>query len=135
MSVENQYYPCLVCGALGVEKYSETLPDGAVLIKVIHDNGQFCEFQEYKSVDSFLQRKKNKVKSKIISHCPVCGKPGRINSYRPDKSRKNFKWAFYVDHERVQGYWGKKTKIRKIRRCYMKTEDQENAKKELGMTQ
>ena len=28
---------------------------------------------------------------------------------------------------------GKKTKIRKNRRCYMKTEDQENAKKELGM--
>ena len=133
MLMDTQSQPCLVCGRPGVEKYSETLPDGAVLIKVFHDDQKFCAFPEYKSFDSFLHRKENKVKSKIISHCPVCGKSGRINSYRPNKSRESFKWRFYVDHEQVQGYWGKKTKIRKIRRCYMKTEDQDNAKKELGM--
>jgi hypothetical protein len=94
MLMANQYQPCLVCGKPGVEKYSETLPDGAVLIKVFHDNRKFCEFPEYKSVDWFLHRKEKKVKSKIIAYCPVCGKSGRINSYRPNKSRKNFKWSF-----------------------------------------
>lgn len=89
--------------------------------------------EEYKSVDSFLHREEIKVKSKTIDQCPVCGKSGRINSYRPHKSRKNFKWSFYVDHERLQGCWGKKTKIRKVRRCYIKTEDHQYAKKELGM--
>jgi hypothetical protein len=133
MLMDTQYHPCLVCGRPGVETYSETLPECAMLIKVFHNDQKFCAFPKYKSFDSFLHRKENKVKSKLISHCPVCGKSGKINSYRLNKSRKNFKWGFYVDHERVQGYWGKKTKIRKIRRCYMKTEDQENAKKELGM--
>lgn len=129
------YTTCLKCDKPGIEKAIETLPDGAILIKVFHQNGKFCVFQEYKLVDSFLHRNEQKVKCKPTDHCPVCGKPGRINSYLPNKSRKNFKWRFYVDHERVQGYWGKKTKIRKIRRCYMKTEDQEKAKKELGMTE
>ena len=134
--MENQYQPCLVCGKPGVERYSETLPDGAVLIKVFHDNRKFCAFPEYKSVDSFLHRGEKKVKSKIIDQCPVCGKAGRITSFRPNKSRKNFKWSFYVAHEQVEGYWGKKTKIRKVRRCYIKSEDQKNAiKKELGMIQ
>jgi hypothetical protein len=95
MLVDNQYQACIVCRKPGVEKYSETLPDGAMLIKVFHENGKFCAFSQYKSVDSFL-RKENKVKSKMISHCPYCGKPGRINSYRLDKSRINFKWGFYV---------------------------------------
>jgi hypothetical protein len=65
---------------------------------------------------------------------PACGKSGRVRSYRPNKSQKNFKWSFLVAHEHLQGYWGKKTKIRKVRRCYLNTEDQKNAvKKELGM--
>jgi hypothetical protein len=136
MLAENQYHPCLVCGKPGVEKYSETLPDGAVLIKVFHDNEKFCEFPEYTSVDSFLRRTELKVKSKPIDHCPVCGQLGTIRSYRPNKSRRNFKWSFYVAHEHVQGYWGKKTKIRKERRCHIKTYDQLKViKKELGMTE
>jgi hypothetical protein len=39
-------------------------------------------------------------------------------------------------HEHVEGYWGKKPIIRKVRRCYRNAEDHENAvKKELGMPQ
>jgi hypothetical protein len=134
MLMDSHYQPCLVCGKPGVEKYSEMLPNGAVLIKVFHNDRKFCSFPEYKSVNSFLHREEKKVKSKIINHCPACGKSGRVRSYRPNKSQKNFKWSFLVAHEHLQGYWGKKTKIRKVRRCYMNTDDQENAvKKELGM--
>jgi hypothetical protein len=129
--MDYQYRPCLVCGKPGIEKCSEKLPDGAVLIKVFHNDQEFCAFPEYKSVDSFLHRRKG---GTIINHCPVCRKSGRVFSYRRNKSQKNFKWSFYVAHEHLQGYWGKKTKIRKVRRCYMNTEDRENViKKELGM--
>lgn len=133
MMVQLQF-PCLVCGKPGTEECTETLPDGAMLMKVFHNDGRFCSFPEYKSVDSFLQREQRKVKGKVIKRCPACGKSGRVYSYRPNKSRKNFKWSFYVAHEHIQGYWGKKSKIRKVRRCYMKTENEGNAiKKELGM--
>jgi hypothetical protein len=133
MLIENQYHPCLICGKLGIEKRSETLPDGAVLVKVFHDGGKFCAFPEYKSVESFLHRD-DLSKSKPIAECPVCQKPGTIRPFRAYKSRKKFNYRFYVAHENVQGYWGKKTKIRRLRRCYIKTDDQINViKKELGI--
>jgi hypothetical protein len=49
-----------VCGKSGVERCFEKLPDGAVLIKVFHNDREFCAFPEYKSakmklIDSKIQ--------------------------------------------------------------------------------
>jgi hypothetical protein len=35
-------------------------------------------------------------------------------------------WRYYIKHEELGGYWGKKQKVKKYRRCYMKTDDQKN---------
>jgi hypothetical protein len=50
--MDYQYRPSLVCGKPGVERCFEKLPDGAVLIKVFHNDREFCAFPEYKSAKS-----------------------------------------------------------------------------------
>ena len=41
------------------------LPDKGTLIKVMHDDGSVCDFEEYPSIASFLNsRKKERKKSK-----------------------------------------------------------------------
>lgn len=115
--------PCLKCGKPGIEKYAETLPDQAILIQVMHDDGSPpCEFEEYASVSTFLtSRIKTKDPKTMI--CPVCGEEGRITPYRPNKDKKFHRWKYHMVHEQIPGYWGK-TKIRRRRRCYLKTEAQ-----------
>jgi len=59
-------------------------------------------------------------------NCPVCGQEGRIGNYRPSKDKQFSKWTYFIVHEPIEGYWGKNHKIKKRRRCYMKTQDQRN---------
>jgi hypothetical protein len=119
----NIYKPCVICGNPGVEKHSELLPDRGVLIKVIHDNGKICEFVEYASISSFMERGKKKKDPKMMD-CPRCGHEGRIGNYRPKKASQSHKWDYFIVHEQLEGFWGKNCKIKRRRRCYMKTERQ-----------
>jgi hypothetical protein len=125
MSQKDPYKPCLKCDRLGFEKATEVLPDKGTLIKVMHDDGSVCDFEEYASIDSFLNRK-NKEKNPKMMNCPLCGQEGLIGNYRPKKAKQFHKWIYFIVHEQIEGYWGKNHKIKKRRRCYMKTEDQRN---------
>ena len=84
MRQQNLYKICPICDRPGIEKPAEILPDKGMLIKVIHDDASVCDFEEYASIDSFLNRKKKTKDPKIID-CPVCGEKGRIASYRSKK--------------------------------------------------
>ena len=118
------YKPCVICGKHGIEKHSEVLPDKGVLIKAIHDDGKICEFVEYASVDSFLNERGKKKKDPKMIECPSCKQEGRIAYYRPTKAKQFHTWKYYIVHEPIEGYWGKNHKIKKHRRCYMKTQEQ-----------
>jgi hypothetical protein len=98
---------------------------GITLIKVMHDDGSVCDFEEYPSIDSFLNRKKKERNPKMMK-CPLCGQEGIIGNYRPKKDKRFHKWKYYIVHEQMDGYWGKTQKIKKRRRCYIKTQDQTN---------
>jgi hypothetical protein len=126
MSQKQLYNPCLKCGKPGIEKCSETLPDKGTLIKVIHDDGSVCEFEEYSSVTTFFNRNKRRERDPKIMDCPLCGEKGLIGNYRPKKAKQFHKWKYYIVHEQIEGYWGKNHKIKKRRRCYMKTQDHTN---------
>jgi len=94
-----------------------------MLIQVVHDDGSKpCEFEEYASLSTFLTSR-TKTKDPKLMNCPVCGEEGRITSYRPNKNKKFHRWKYYMVHEQIPGYWGK-TKIKRHRRCYVKTETQ-----------
>lgn len=116
---------CIKCGKPGIEKPGEALPDKGTLIKVIHPNGTTCEFVEYQSISTFLVRSKRKRDPKVVD-CPVCQQKGIIHGYRPHKDKQFHKWEYYITHEAIGGYWGKNHKVKKYRRCYMKTEEQRN---------
>jgi hypothetical protein len=119
----NAYESCVICGNPGVEKLSEVLPDRGVLIKVIHEGGKICEFVEYASISSFMERGKKKKDPKMMD-CPKCGQEGRIGNYRPKKAKQSHKWHYFIVHEQIEGFWGKNQKIKRRRRCYMRTERQ-----------
>jgi endogenous inhibitor of DNA gyrase (YacG/DUF329 family) len=124
MNSRQEYTQCPKCGKLGIEKSNESLPDKGTLINVMHDDGSICDFVEYPSISSFfLDRTKKKRDPKIID-CPACGKKGRISNYRPNKAKQFHTWKYFVAHEQIGGYWGKNQKVRRYRRCYMKTEEQ-----------
>jgi hypothetical protein len=118
--------PCLKCGRPGVEKCGETLPDKGTLVRVTHEDGSVCEFEEYPSVSTFFYRNKTRKRDPKMMNCPVCGQEGRIGNYRPSKDKQFSKWTYFIVHEPIEGYWGKNHKIKKRRRCYMKTQDQRN---------
>jgi hypothetical protein len=63
--IKQQYTKCLKCGQQGIEQAGDTLPDKGTLIKVIHDDGNICEFVEYPSISTFLDRSKNSKIQKI----------------------------------------------------------------------
>ncbi len=117
------YKPCLICEKPGIEKHSEVLPDNSILIKVIHNDGKICEFVEYPSITTFFNRKKRRERDPKMMDCPQCGQEGRIGTYR---GKQFDKWKYYIAHEQIEGYWGKNHKIKKCRRCYIKTQDQIN---------
>jgi hypothetical protein len=123
MTIMKNYKPCILCGKLGFEKRSETLPDKGTLIKVVHDDETVCKFEEYSSISMFLVRSKRTRDPKIME-CPVCKQNGRINPYRPNKDRNYHDWQYRIVHEPLDGYWGKNQKIKRHRACYMKTDDQ-----------
>lgn len=122
---EEIYSPCLKCGRPGIERCDETLPDNGTLIKVVHDDGSVCEFEEYPSVTTFFNRKRRKRDPQMMD-CPVCGQEGRVSYYKPTNAKQFHTWKYYIVHEPIEGYWGKNHKTKKHRRCYMKTQDQRN---------
>jgi hypothetical protein len=126
MTQQNFYKTCPKCDKPGIEKPTEILPDKGILIKVTHDDGSVCEFEEYLSIDSFLNRQKKNRDPKIIDCCPVCEEKGRISSYRPEKHKQYHAWKYFVVHEPIEGYWGKSHKNKKRRRCYITTQSQRN---------
>lgn len=123
MNKNTSYISCLKCGKMGIEKPSEVLPDRGTLIKVFHNDGKMCEFVEYSSITTFLERKK-RIKDPKLMECPVCGITGVISSYRPNKNKQYHHWKYYIIHEPIEGYWGKIKKVQRHRRCYMNTEEQ-----------
>ena len=129
--IKQQYTECLKCGKQGIEQAGDTLPDKGTLIKVIHDDGNICEFVEYPSISTFLDRNKKQQNPKNIE-CPVCGKRGRIGNYRPSKDKNFHIWKYFIVHEHIEGYWGKKNKIRKYKRCYLNDEQKNELIKKLG---
>ena len=46
--------------------------------------------------------------------CPICRKNGRIGNFRPSKDKKFHAWRYYIVHEQIDGYWGKKIKLENI---------------------
>jgi hypothetical protein len=123
MEKKELYISCIKCGELGIETPTEVLPDRGTLVKVFHDNGKICEFVKYLSMSTFLDRKKRKRDPKSME-CPICGIIGLISQYRPNKNKQYHHWKYIIIHERLDGYWGKKQKVQRYRRCYMKTEEQ-----------
>jgi len=121
---------CLKCGKPGTESSGELTPDKGRVIKVNHSDGTICEFVEYDSISTFLDRGKRtpdlELKKKKIMKCPVCGEKGRVGNYRRNKNKKFYKWSYLIVHEEIGGFWGKNKKVKRVRRCYMKTEDQTN---------
>ena len=79
MSKTKRYTECLKCGNEGIEQPTEILPDKGTLIKVIHRDGSICEFAEYSSISSFLNRDKKDQKSPTNMKC---------NLWRDRKNRK-----------------------------------------------
>jgi hypothetical protein len=124
MSQKPVYRPCLKCGRPGIEKCCETLPDKGTLIKVTHDDKSICEFEEYPSVTAFFYRNKTRKKDPKMMDCPSCGQYGLVGQFRPKKDKQFSKWKYFIIHEPITGYWGKNHKIKKRRRCWMKTQDQ-----------
>jgi hypothetical protein len=115
-----KYTECLKCGKQGIEQAGDILPDKGILIQVIHDDESICKFVEYSSISTFLDRSKKQT-PRIVS-CPVCRQNGRIGNYRPSKEKNFHAWRYYIVHEQIEGYWGKKNKVRKHRRCYLNNE-------------
>ena len=90
---------------------------------MIHEHEKICKFVEYPSVTTLFNRKKRKERDPKIIACPICGQEGLIENYR---GKQFDKWKYYIVHEQIEGYWGKSHKIKKRRRCYIKTQDQTN---------
>jgi hypothetical protein len=102
------------------------LVDQSFFISCKHDDGAICEFEEYSSVTTFLNRNERIERDPKLMNCPLCGQKGLIENYRPKKDKQFHKWKYFIVHEQIEGYWGKDHKIKKRRRCYMKTQDQTN---------
>ena len=125
-----QYTECLICDKQGIEQAGDILPDKGILIQVIHEDGNICKFVEYSSISTFLDRSK-KQNPRMVS-CPICRQIGRIGNFRPSKDKNFHAWRSYIEHEQIDGYWGKKNKVRKHRRCYLTNDQKNDLIKELG---
>jgi hypothetical protein len=108
--VVNAFYKtCPKCDKPGIERPVEILPDKGMLIKVMHDDVSVCDFEEYPSIDSFLNRKKRGRDLKILDCCPVCGEKGRIAWYRSKKDKQFHIWKYFVVHEQNRRILGQKS--------------------------
>lgn len=108
---------CIKCHKQALaEKEVERLPDGGTLIKAVHSDGRECSWAEYDTIEDMM--KKDKKKNPKIIVCPSCSKRGRINHYYKDE-RKKENVSYLVVHEPIGGEWGKKSKVKRVRRCYI----------------
>jgi hypothetical protein len=57
----------------------------------MHDDGSVCDFEEYPSINSFLNRQKKERNPKMMN-CPLCGQEGLIGNYRRKKAKRFHKW-------------------------------------------
>jgi hypothetical protein len=104
---------CRVCGLNASIVSVERLSNGGTLMMAIHQGEIEHKWTEHPSI--FEPRK---VPNPILMTCPKCGKQGRVNEYHPYKRRPEIV-AYYIAHEQIHGYWGKKSKIRRLKRCYI----------------
>jgi hypothetical protein len=90
---------CLVCEqeAIAVRPF-EILPNNAIAMDAIHDNNIKHTWTEYRSQND-LGRKL--VQSPREMTCPMCGKKGRLGSYRKDNLHQEFV-TYYIKHGRDQ---------------------------------
>jgi len=109
---------CIKCHKEAIkEKKIERLPDGGTLIKAIHADGRQCSWAEYDTIEDVMENRKKEKNPRIIL-CPACSKRGRINHYyKDDKKRENV--SYLVVHEPIGGEWGRKSKVKRVRRCYI----------------
>jgi len=108
---------CIKCHKQALaEKQIERLPDGGTLIKTFHPDGKECSWAEYDNIDDMMERVR--IKNPKIIICPSCLKKGRINHYYINK-RKKENVSYLVVHEPIGGEWGRKSKVKRVRRCYI----------------
>jgi hypothetical protein len=108
---------CIKCHKPALaEKEVERLPDGGTLIKAFHGDGKECSWAEYDAIEDMMEKEKKKNPRIIV--CPACSKRGRINHYYKDV-RKKENVSYLVVHEPIGGEWGKKSKVKRVRRCYI----------------
>ena len=75
--------------------------------------------------------KKPEIKKPVIeiigkkTQCPKCGKEGTLNIANKKKE------TLLVRHEALDGYWGNKKKIKKLRRCYLSKEQAEKCRQNI----
>lgn len=107
---------CIKCRKPALrEQPIELLPDGGTMMKAVHPNGKECRWAEYDNIDDVMEGRK-KTKNPRIIVCPACSKKGRINYSHPDKNKMV---TYFVVHEPIGGEWGRKGKVKRVRRCYI----------------
>lgn len=115
---------CPVCGLKGIQRAIELLPRAGILIGLTHlIGGKEKEhvWAKYGSLSELAAHDKKPRNPRTIN-CPNCHKRGRVNHYIPYK-KMPYIVAYYVEHEKLEGTWGK-DKVQKTRRCYIKDPEQ-----------
>lgn len=120
---ETSRVTCIKCHKEAIEeKQIERLPDGGTLINALHADGKKCSWAEYDTIEDVMENRKKEKNPKIIV-CPACSKRGRINHYyKDDKKKENV--SYLVVHEPIGGEWGRKSKVKRVRRCYINDSNQ-----------
>jgi len=113
---------CWICFKSGNVSVTEQLPYGQAM-SCTHDDQKIHTWTKYNSLDSLGRRGALSTTGKPVTIiCPKCNKKGTVNYYRPNADRTD-RFVYVVRHERIKGTWGK-TKIKKVRRCYIQDKDQ-----------
>jgi hypothetical protein len=122
---------CLICEELGIIQPVVYIPKGGVAMECIHQSKVNHRWAQYSSFESMAKsHERGETKPKMII-CPLCHKSGRINHIVRSRQKP---WAidYYIEHEKIEGVWGKQRKPRR-RRCYIKDgADREMILKKLG---
>lgn len=114
-----------MCGVQAAIKSVRFTIQGQTLFNVIHGskNGHAGIVEHSWSTfapDTFLVQEVRKKREPMYIKCPRCGKEGRVNEYHPRINTRPDVTRFYVKHENIEGFWGKKNKsrVKRCRRCY-----------------
>lgn len=93
--------PVSFCEKEGIRSPIEILPDGGLYIRFRHVDGTEHGWAEYTDIMQVQIGKKtgHKQNPKHII-CPHCGRPGIVNSWRPD-DKKLYKVSYYVRHGKI----------------------------------